>query len=180
MYFKYFFNPLLRFNFAFLFPLNFLFLFIYRFLQRYLHCSVVIKEDIWVKAYKEHDVWPSKRTLLKAFFSPRHIILQYPPRKLVYSFSRPSSFAPFLLSLSRGNFSPGRFSRSSFFSSPKTPNKCIPRELFFLCSGTHQSPVRVRRSIRVRRRGSGFLEAFSRHRYATRMECTLKSGYMFY
>jgi len=75
-----------------------------------------------------------------------------------------------------GNFSLGCSSRRSFFSSPKTPNKCIPRELIFLFfrSETHQSP-RTNWSIRVRRRRSGFLRAFSRLCLAKRIQIVFRA-----
>lgn len=115
----------------------------------------------------------------KSLFFAHYIMPQYPQGKLVYSFSRPSSF-PFLLPLLQGNFPLGRSNRSSsssLFSSPETPNKCIPRELFFLRSGTHQSPCRSW-PIRVRRRRGGFLEAFSRQVcYADRVFRTNKMFY---
>jgi len=117
-----------------------------------------------------------RRKESKSLFFARYIMLQYPQGKLVYSFWRPSSF-PFLLPLLQGNFSLGRSNRSSLFSSPATPNKCIPRELFFLRSGTHQSPCRSW-PIRVRRRRGGFLEAFSHQVcYADRVFITNKMFY---
>jgi len=99
------------------------------------------------------------------------------PQKEQYSRSRDLRYllAP---SLSRENFSPACSSRKSLFSSPKTLNKCIPRELVFLFfslySETHQSP-RANWSIRVRRRRSGFLRAFSRLCPAKRIQIVFQA-----
>lgn len=121
------------------------------------------------KPRKEHNVWPRRkgRTFWKLFFFVHRIIPQYP-------FSSPSRkptsvFATFVIHRLRhrlllaplflGTLYPWKlFSRvvpDFFFLSLrlKPPDKCIPRELFFLSSSPERInlpwPVRVRRRSRL-------------------------------
>ena len=115
---------------------------------------------------------------LKVFFSLVTLCLSIPKeRYYTYLLTRSSSFTPFRLSLLCGNFPLGCSNRRGFFSSSKTLNKCIPRELFFLLRKTHQS-LYANWPTRVRRGWSGFLEAFSRQVCYTNKR--FRNGQMFH
>lgn len=93
--------------------------------------------------------------------SPSESFLSHSPHHPPGS-PRKASLRPVFATFVIRSLPPGRSGKNGLFSSPKTPNKCIPRELFFLYSGTHQSPcARAGPSMF----DGGFLEAFSRQAF---------------
>lgn len=131
-----------------------------------------VGEYISVKTYKEHNVWPSKRVLLKALFSFAH----YSSVSL-----RKASvpvFATFIIRLPfppHGNFSAGRFSaRTAFFLCLKPRTNASHASCFFSAPEHINLPTRVGPSV-----FDGGEAAFSKLlvvRYAMRIEYKLSFG----